>query len=83
MHKSRRTLPFLFPAVNARDLARRKDSVVRSLAEGAIAFGLERDSLMQFLPVSNVTEMALTKEQEALDEALEALRRNSRRYGME
>ncbi|CBJ25706.1 conserved unknown protein [Ectocarpus siliculosus] len=73
----------------ARDLARRKDSVVRSLAEGAIAFGLERDSLTQFLPVSNVTEMALTKEQEALDEALEALRRNSRRgpvnlqrYGM-
>ncbi|CAM9667331.1 unnamed protein product [Ectocarpus sp. 12 AP-2014] len=63
----------------ARDLARRKDSVVRSLAEGAIAFGLERDSLTQFLPVSNVTEMALTKEQEALDEALEALRRNSRR----
>ncbi|CAN0142732.1 unnamed protein product, partial [Ectocarpus fasciculatus] len=63
----------------ARDLAKRKDSVVRSLAEGAIAFGIERDSLTKFLPVANVTEMALTKEQEALDEALEALRRNSRR----
>lgn len=49
--------------------------------EGAIAFGLERDSLARFLPVANVTtELALTKEQEALNEALDALRRNSRRY---
>eukprot|EP00752_Nemacystus_decipiens_P016356 g14627.t1 len=73
----------------ARDFARRKDSVVRSCAEAAIAFGLERESMARFLPAANVTtELALTKEQEALNEALSALRRNSRRgvnlqrYGM-
>lgn len=65
-----------------RDVARKKDSFVRSCAEAAIAFGLERDSLARFIPVANATEMALTKEQEVLNEALEALRRNSRRYGM-
>lgn len=37
--------------------------------------------MARFLPVANVTtELALTKEQEALNEALDALRRNSRRY---
>lgn len=62
-----------------RDIARRKDGVLRSCVEGAIAFGLERDTLAKFLPVANETELAL-KEQEVIDEALEALRSSARRY---
>lgn len=55
---------------------------MRSCAEGAIAFGLERESLERFLPATNMTEATLAKEQDAVDEALDALRRNSKRWGM-
>ena len=62
-----------------RDVVKRKDRLLRGCVEAAIEFGLERDALARFLPVANETELA-AREQEALDEALETFKNNTRRY---
>ncbi|CAM9237220.1 unnamed protein product, partial [Laminaria digitata] len=72
----------------ARDVDRRREGIVRSCVEGVVAFGVERDTLARFVAVANETEIA-SREREAVEEAMEALRRNARRgpvnlqrYGM-
>lgn len=52
--------------------------MVRSCVEGVVAFGVERDTLARFIAVANETEIA-SREREALEEAMETLRRNARR----
>ena len=52
---------------------------MRSCVEGVVAFGVERDTLARFIAAANETEIA-SREREALDEAMEALRRKARRW---
>lgn len=63
-----------------RDVDRRRDGIVRSCVEGIVAFGVERDTLARFIAVANETEIA-SREREALEDAMEALRRKARRWG--
>lgn len=53
---------------------------MRSCVEGIVAFGVERDTLARFIAVANETEIA-SREREALEDAMEALRRKARRWG--
>lgn len=50
---------------------------MRSCVEGLVAFGVERDTLARFIAAANETDI-VSREREALDEAMEALRRNAR-----
>ena len=63
-----------------RDIDRRRASMVRSWVEGVVAFGVERETLARFIAVANETEIA-SREREALEEAMETLRRSARRWG--
>lgn len=62
-----------------RDVDRRRKGIVRSCVEGVVAFGVERDTLARFIAVANETDIA-SREREAVEEAMEALRRNARRW---